>query len=193
MKRMNLAERLKTFTDPSACWNWPGKTTNPYPLTRVVDNNGRSRSVLAGREAYQILVAPIPPELTVDHLCRNTRCLNPAHMEIVTRGENARRGQLANSAYRRKTHCPNGHPYKGDNLYTATDGSRRCKTCTFARTLQHRKEGRYHKSRITPTLARRRSVTSSKYDSRAPSGSGTETPARTAMKAAKSATQIRIG
>jgi hypothetical protein len=30
---------------------------------------------------------------------------------------------------RRKTHCPNGHPYSGENLYMDSRGWRQCKAC----------------------------------------------------------------
>lgn len=33
----------------------------------------------------------IPTGMTIDHLCCEKRCLNTAHMEIVTRAENTRR------------------------------------------------------------------------------------------------------
>jgi hypothetical protein len=52
---------------------------------------GNKRTALAHRVAYEALVGPIPDGMTIDHLCRNKRCLNPAHMELVTRGENTRR------------------------------------------------------------------------------------------------------
>jgi hypothetical protein len=38
------------------------------------------------------------------------------------------------------THCPKGHPYVGDNLYTAPDGARGCKTCRNARAVVHREK-----------------------------------------------------
>lgn len=28
-----------------------------------------------------------------------------------------------------KTHCPNGHPYSGENLYIDPKGNRRCRAC----------------------------------------------------------------
>ena len=31
------------------------------------------------------------PLLTIDHLCKNPWCVNPAHMEVVTLQENLRR------------------------------------------------------------------------------------------------------
>lgn len=35
-------------------------------------------------------------------------------------------------ANRAKTHCPQGHPYEGDNLRLAKDGKRLCHTCSLA-------------------------------------------------------------
>lgn len=59
---------------------------------------------LAHRIAWEACESPIPQELTVDHLCFNKLCINPRHMEIVTRSENSRRG---NQATRREKTSPN--------------------------------------------------------------------------------------
>jgi hypothetical protein len=48
--------------------------------------------IRAHRFAYELLVGPIPEGLVIDHLCRNRRCVNPAHLEPVTAEENWRRG-----------------------------------------------------------------------------------------------------
>lgn len=71
------------------CWNWQGTLTKDgYGRIRTIVNRGK----LAHRVSYQAFNGPIPDHLTVDHLCRNRRCVNPWHLEIVTKGENARRG-----------------------------------------------------------------------------------------------------
>lgn len=72
----------------SGCWIWIGKRNKTgYPgLTR------NYKSVLAHRLVYEVLVGPIPYDKEIDHLCRNRSCVNPAHMEVVTHRENARRG-----------------------------------------------------------------------------------------------------
>lgn len=76
-----------------------------------------------------MLVGPIPVGMTIDHLCKNTLCVNPEHLEVVTMGENIRRAERWEL---RKTHCPQGHEYAPDNLYMSKN-RRHCKTCVKAR------------------------------------------------------------
>ena len=49
------------------------------------------KSMLAHRRAWEVARGPIPEGMTIDHLCRQKLCVNPDHMEVVTRGENLRR------------------------------------------------------------------------------------------------------
>lgn len=70
------------------CWLWTGR-----------DGRGRftvdGKFVYAYRFAYELLVGPIPAGLVLDHVvCDNPRCVNPAHLEPTTQGENARRAHL---------------------------------------------------------------------------------------------------
>ncbi|MGH9151353.1 MAG: HNH endonuclease [Acidimicrobiales bacterium] len=48
--------------------------------------------------ATHIMTLVTPEGLTLDHLCRDRRCVNPAHLEPVTVAENLRRGHRARKA-----------------------------------------------------------------------------------------------
>lgn len=107
------------------CWEWTGLVkSNGYGHMNI-----NHTSKYAHRLAYEHFVGPIPHGLTIDHLCRKRSCVNPAHMEVVTRGENARRGMVNRTI---KAACPHGHPYAGENVYVEPRGPRRCRICKRA-------------------------------------------------------------
>src|ERR1035437_1939003 len=76
-------------------------------------------------------------EYDLDHLCRVRHCVNPAHLEPVTRQENLLRGQTTTASNAAKTHCPKGHAFIGNNI-KMNSGSRKCRTCENAYTRQWR-------------------------------------------------------
>lgn len=64
------------------CWNWIG-ARDPHGYGRWGDGkNGQTQ--LAHRRAYEFLRGPIPVGLEIDHLCRNTSCVRPEHLQPVT-------------------------------------------------------------------------------------------------------------
>lgn len=114
----------------SGCWQWLGKIQNGYG---VIGEKGRAcdkrKSLRAHRYSFECFRYSIPEGLTVDHLCRNRACVNPFHMEIVTRGENVLRGDTVSARNKLKTHCPRGHPYSEENTYNDGRSGRRCRQC----------------------------------------------------------------
>jgi hypothetical protein len=64
---------------------------------------------MAHRHSYRLFVGEIPDGLFIDHLCRVRNCVNPAHLEPVTRKENILRGVGWAAENARKTACPLGH------------------------------------------------------------------------------------
>src|SRR5690348_10532372 len=66
------------------CWVWTGALTHSgYAQTKI-----RRKSVYIHRLMYELVVADIPAGLDLDHLCRVRNCVNPWHLEPVTRSVN---------------------------------------------------------------------------------------------------------
>ncbi len=103
-------------------WLWCA-STNPGGYGQF--NNGETM-VIAHRWIYEQLVGPIPDGLDLDHLCRIRTCVNPEHLEAVTRSINLKRGYEARGL---KTHCAQGHPFDDANTFVRSQGGRGCRTC----------------------------------------------------------------
>ena len=126
--RIPLEDSYK-ITD-AGCWEWTRSVTSDgYGQARRRDVRGNTG---AHRVVYSELVGPIPEGMTLDHLCRNTRCVNPAHLEPVTLAENIRRASAI------RTSCRQGHPLDGRR----TDGTRYCLTCHREREVMRREARR---------------------------------------------------
>ena len=121
------------------CWQW-NAFIDAYGYGRF-SVGGRMR--LAHRAAYEGLVGPIPAGLDIDHLCRNRACVNPDHLEPVTRSENLSRSPLM-ARGQDKTHCPLGHGYTPENTRITTQGARACRTCERARNREKARAGIYN-------------------------------------------------
>jgi hypothetical protein len=78
-----------TAADPGECWPWRGATNQRGYGNFMLTDGATAKS---HRVTYELLVGPIPEGLELDHTCRNTGCVNPAHLEPVTHAENIRRG-----------------------------------------------------------------------------------------------------
>lgn len=108
-----------------ACWTWTAALRDDrYGAFWF---NGRMR--LAHRVAWEMVRGVIPPGMTLDHTCRNRRCVRVEHLEAVSLKENLRRGDSPSARNSRKADCNSGHPLVGENLYITSGGTRQCRAC----------------------------------------------------------------
>lgn len=114
----------KVEVDEKECWVW-----------RAAVNGGSGacygvfRGESAHRTAYRWFVGQIPSGYHVDHLCRNSICVNPGHLEAVTQRENSRRA----SVFEVTGMCKRGHVATPETVGTMKQGggrtARYCRVC----------------------------------------------------------------
>ncbi len=152
--RIPFEDRYNHFAFPepnSGCFIWTGNLSwNGYGTLKMgYKREGNRRTEWAHRAAYEYFVGPIPEGLDLDHKCRMRCCVNPDHLEPVTRGENTKRGLLPGMLRAQKaaqTHCKSGHPLSGDNLKMSVSGGRLCRAC--------RKKWAYDAARVRRNMPR---------------------------------------
>ncbi len=124
----------------TSCWEWTSYVRPDGYCTVWWKKAGAN--VYVHRLLFTVLVRD-PGNLFLDHLCRNRRCANPAHLEPVTPLENTRRGLHGS-----ETHCPQGHAYDRENTYLTKAGSRNCRGCI-------RESGKQYRARLRNTRPRK--------------------------------------
>ena|SRR5215831_7523740 len=129
-----IARLLARTEITDSCWLWTGPTGD-LGYSRVwVDGKGRH----GHRVMYEAEIGPVPDGMTLDHLCRVRNCINPAHLEVVSRAENVLRGEGLTAQNARKKRCPKGHRLSGENLYISQKGRRECRICRRAQVRKFR-------------------------------------------------------
>lgn len=117
MNKSPLDRFMSKVSIEESCWTYTGQTDNGYGRFWYM-----GKGILAHRWIYEQLVSPIPPEMQIDHLCRNRSCVNVGHLEVVSNNEQQRRRSIS------QTHCKNGHEFTEDNVYLYNN-KRNCIEC----------------------------------------------------------------
>jgi hypothetical protein len=107
----------------TGCWLW-----NRKALKGKRGEYGSALGMNAHRAAFLLMRGAIPPGLVVDHLCRQTFCVNPDHLRLTSNRENVLSGSGHTAMNSRKTHCIRGHELTADNTRPSGTG-RRCRKC----------------------------------------------------------------
>lgn len=123
--KVDVGDISELRPDLGKCWLW---NASKFATTGYGQFNSGTTITTAHRWGYQNIVGPIPAGLELDHLCRVRRCVNPEHLEPVTREENVRRG-LASGPRLKSTTCSEGHPFDVENTYYYPNGDRLCRAC----------------------------------------------------------------
>lgn len=126
------------------CWIWTAaRSNNGYGVVQGL--SGR-KLTHAHRLVFEILAGPIPDGLHIDHLCLNKSCVNPGHLEPVTKAENSRRAvKIGHDHANAPTMCRKGlHDWSKISpiIRRSSDGTilgRQCRGCFRESALR-----RYH-------------------------------------------------
>lgn len=117
----------KVYVNPeTGCWTWPGSVIrSTHAEYGVVYYHEQRRQVVVHRVVYMEMVGSIPEGMVIDHLCRNTLCCFPGHLEAVTPSLNSLRGVSPSALSRVSGMCRRGH----NQWYVRPNGKRECYRC----------------------------------------------------------------
>lgn len=112
------------------CWNWTGALSSGSYGSFAVFHEGVRKNIIAHRWTYATFKGELVEGMHLDHLCRNTRCVNPDHLEQVTPLVNMQRGVIPNMQVKLTNICRRGHSMEDAFTFTGTSG-RACRTCVL--------------------------------------------------------------
>jgi len=142
----------------NGCWHWTGMISTIGYGYASVNRSPKLAHRLAYEQHHGITLEPRghPDHRQVDHLCHNRskscpggpeclhrRCVNPAHLALVTAAENTEASARTPAHQNRhKTHCKNGHEFTPENtrIRNRPGGGRQCKRCQAINCTRRRRE-----------------------------------------------------
>lgn len=117
---------VRVTPEAGECWVWTAATQSKwYGRFKIA-----GKLEMSTRVSLRLAGVAVQDGLDVDHLCRRPICVNPAHLEAVTRRENTLRGAIMEvNRGRRRGMCSKGHPLAGGNLILNGEYAPKCRTC----------------------------------------------------------------
>lgn len=93
---------------PNGCWEWTaGITKFGYGKFTYTPSFKIKKTIFAHRFALMLAGIQLNPELVVDHICKNRKCVNPEHLRQVThRQNNVDFSDSPPAKMAKRTHCP---------------------------------------------------------------------------------------
>lgn len=152
-EKQTLLDRLEDkFAVGDGCWVWMG-AINSWGYSNVYLGGWPEPRYGSGHRAlYELLVAPVPEGMTLDHRCHtddkscpggktclHRRCVNPGHLEVVTNEVNIGRGRWQPVLNAQKIGCDSGHLFDEENTYWH-NGKRHCRICRKAANQRSRQK-----------------------------------------------------
>lgn len=141
----------KYIPEPNTgCWLWlSGTDGHGYGQFFFLRPAYKGKMMNAYKFSYEFFVKPVPKGLELDHLCRNRLCVNPDHLEAVTKKVNIQRGKGISALNSKKTLCPKGHKYDEENTKFGKNSFggtyRYCRKCNNEKSIRNnllRKNGK---------------------------------------------------
>ncbi len=107
-RRDHIAQKIAANVDivdtgfDTPCWLWRGRDSGKgrgggYPRMTLNDHTCAVHKVsFVNAHGY------VPGNKQLDHRCRQRRCVNPDHLDMVSHGENQKRRDAANGVARKR-------------------------------------------------------------------------------------------
>lgn len=117
----------------TGCWIWMSRVEHGYGLY----NLGKKKPMLAHRFSYALHDGELLRGYELHHKCEVRCCVNPDHLEQITRKEHNRIGNTPSAVFHRLGRCKRGHELTLDNtIHYPKTGRKFCRECTQMRDRQ---------------------------------------------------------